>query len=278
MLIHRKENIIILRPEIFHDRRILFIAQLHSNESMDCFRIPSHLQSKKWNELLHGIRHSPETSQITDKLVVHKSPVKTILTKVEKGDFIHTWLTQRHHATEQNTSAETPSGSSRAPSLLFELPRYQLELLVDGDGKLRSLQHAGYHLAQSQQLVIKGQGGAVLPFHNVNAHGYRPTCYTLPGFTQYLVLEKGGETGSLVGAAGTSRASTVVLIPEGEICRVENADLPVDVRVKVSDASSALLKVSQGQPAIYLHGISIDSGLASVTCAFLVLFSPDARL
>ncbi len=91
-------------------------------------------------------------------------------------------------------------------TLVLELPRFNLEfeqiLNPSGDSyELVANDYSGYSLASQQQLVRYSQDGSQVDW------------YTLPDFTQYLVLTRRAGLGGH--AAGTS--DVVVLVPEGEV-------------------------------------------------------------
>jgi hypothetical protein len=135
----------------------------------------------------HHLQQKPWLSLITsaevkDQLVLTDSAVVDVLCKFEDRQYIHTYI----------------SGTCTTEVLKFELPRYQLEFALQG-GKLMSLNYRGYQLASNQQLASTEQ-------------------YTLPNFTQYLVLERSLEAQQEVTVnMGQRRTDTLVLIPAGSV-------------------------------------------------------------
>lgn len=190
-------------------------SQVHSH--FICNRVPSHLRSTHWLTLL-----TKTSSEVTHELVLHESDIKKVLSKLERSDFIHTYI--------------PTAAAASSPSLLFELPRYSLDFELQ-QGQLVSLDHRGYCLAQQQQLVTAGGG----PDSNTAA----AVTYTLPGFHQYLLLQR---IPSSAVEVGTRRADSLALIAAGEVaCSRSGAVDGPAVSVRVVSRSDASLKVRESE-------------------------------
>ncbi|GIL75394.1 hypothetical protein Vretifemale_5196 [Volvox reticuliferus] len=214
----RDRGVVVLRPICFLEHDIHFIVQCASMpttfpckalggataaswdlHSYDCHRVPHHLQSRHWTELLQ-----PDLlPQLPDRLVLlsGSAVLDNLLTKFEDARFIHAFT------------------SHTDPGLLrLELPRFSLEFELRSDGEVRSRDYSGYRLHHRQLLVSELSSGVV--------------CYTLPEFRRYLVLERIPGTGAV---QGNRRADVLVLVPAGSV--VAAGQLP-DVQVSdISDAS-----------------------------------------
>lgn len=138
---------------------------------------------------------------------------------------MHTYT--RQAAAGSATGAATPAGATQ---LVFELPRFNLEFqqAIDRDTgayEFLASDYSGYRLATQQQLV------------RYNADGSHVEWYTLPEFSQYLVLTK---------RSGVGGESVMVLVPEGRVQCVGRAMGNVEgggVRVVHSNVLNASLKV-----------------------------------
>lgn len=192
------------------------------NSQFQCIRVPRHLRSTHWEDLL-----PTHSSDLTHELVLHKSQIKHVLSKLESADFIHTYV----------PTAATAATAATASSIMnFELPRLGLEFELQ-KGNLVSLEHRGYCLSRQQQLVTEPNG------ENSSAS---PPLYTLPGFQQYLLLQRIPSGDVMVGAR---RADSLVLASAGEV-QCSNASLAgvsPSVSVKVKSISNASLKVHRVQ-------------------------------
>lgn len=228
---HRSRQVIILRPPHFSAHTTHFIIQYSAHATSPsntpiatqplvmeycCLRLPPHLQTHHWAELLAKFEH---TADITHELVLLRSHHTHILSKMESAQFIHTYI---------------PRMADEA-CMLFELPRFGLEF-EQREGQILSLDYSGYSLAQSQQLVSKTE----------DSSDAGSVAYTLPNFQQYLVLQQ-LRRGEVV--VGSGRAEVLVLVPVGVVkCSGKGADdaaCPAEqpVQVVVSHASGASVKV-----------------------------------
>lgn len=165
---------------------------------------------------------SAHSAELTHELVLHTSHIKTVLAKLEVSKFIHTYVP---------LSATT---TSMRQSMLFELPRYSLEFQLQ-QGQLVSLDYSGYRLSQNQQLATS-QGTNTCD--SVNSQAF----YTLPGFQQYLMLQRIPGRSVIVGAR---RAESLVIVAMGKVAG--NVDVSshsgASVKVEVESSSKAYLKV-----------------------------------
>ncbi|CAM9398568.1 unnamed protein product [Choristocarpus tenellus] len=185
----REHNTVVLRPIGYERHETDFIIRCHERAGpgmvdCDCVRIPTHLRSQNWIDLLNRLeRGDVDDRDLAAKLImVDKSnKVLSILSKFEPSatagpnSLVHTYL--------------QPNGG-----ILFDLPRFGLLLELDfqqgvgGDipsGGIRCLNYQGYRLAECQQLI-------------------KPS--TLREFTRYLVLESVREGGG-----------QIILVPQGEV-------------------------------------------------------------
>eukprot|EP00198_Chlamydomonas_reinhardtii_P008814 XP_001698151.1 predicted protein [Chlamydomonas reinhardtii] len=227
----RQRGVLVLRPRSFQEHECAFLVKClpgsgSSASSMrlpisaatpctyDCRRVPLHLQSRHWLELLQLLvvegQAASEAAQsaLLDRLVLLRGSkvVGSILAKFEDRRFIHTFI------------------SVSNGEVSFELPRCGLEFSmrqqvpVAGAGQkqpgghqasccqLLSRNYTGYRLRQVQQLAerCKTGGGAT-----------GAATYTLPEFRQYLVLERIPRPS--VAPVGAQRAEVLVLVPAGVV-------------------------------------------------------------
>ncbi|MEW5310745.1 MAG: hypothetical protein WDW38_002512 [Sanguina aurantia] len=182
-----------------------------------CQKVTAHASSRHWTEVLSHHSHD-----LTHELVLHTSHTKTVLAKLEPSRYIHTYVPQ------------SAAACSSQPAMLFELPRYNLQFQLQ-DGQLRSLDYSGYQLSQRQQLLSNT--------HTPVAGSVGQVMYTLPGFEEYLLLQRIPDSGVVV---GSRRADSLVLAAVGPVQRC-NKDVPGHagpaVTVDVDRSSSAALKV-----------------------------------
>ncbi len=115
----------------------------------------------------------------------------TVLSKMEPKDFIHVYC-----STPKADSNGEQQQEQQQLDVLYELPRYGMEFKSHGN-QILSLDFAGYRLAPQQQLTFAQAGGQLQALH------------TLPGFQQYLVLERG--------TGGSSGKEVLVLVPAGQV-------------------------------------------------------------
>lgn len=180
-----------------------------------CIKVPLHLRSKDWMDLL-----STHSAEPTHELVLDTSHVKNVLAKLESLAFIHTYIPLR-----------APAG---ALPILFELPRYRLGFELR-DEQLASLEYKGYQLSQQQQMVTNNDSS--------ERDSVNPSMYTLPNFQQYLLLQRMPHSATLV--VGACRAESLMLVSVGQVnCnRDRNDPCRAAVEIKVDDGSNAELKV-----------------------------------
>ncbi len=178
--------------------------------SLACQLVPSHLRSKPWSELLSNRAYQ---SQLTDTLTVHNSSLLKVFSKFEGPAYVHTYTRQRE--------PETAAGPSHPRvTLVFELPRFSLEFEQvvkqdTGSYELVASDYSGYRLATQQQLVRYSPDGSQVEW------------YTLPEFSQYLVLTKRD------GMQGTQDADVMLLMPRGQVKRMPPPEGQKEGRVMV---------------------------------------------
>jgi hypothetical protein len=250
----REEQVIILRPPDFQDHSAKFIIRYNTaaaaaataatgfgqHASYTCWLVPHHLSSslQHWWQLL-------TQPQLQQQLVLMQpgSRVMHVLSKFELLQFVHVFA-----------PAESGSSSSKVQAVragtCFELPRFGLEFELQQDGKLASKGLRGYELAEQQQLVSQHEAHRC---EAAAAQQHAACNYTLPDFTQYLVLQRkcgdSSSSSSAVMLPGSGRSSTLVLVPAAGVVRsggssssgyaAERIDITLD------GASNADLKVSQ---------------------------------
>lgn len=266
----RKRGVILLRPTSIEQHDVHFLVQLAARSSAQevasqhlmCWRVPLHLRGRLWTELLRA----ECAAQITDMLLLDTSCTQhKVLAKFEAPCFIHTYLrgpslhdsqargnaaarrsTRRNGACSDVAAASSSGDGAPVETLVFELPRFQLEFELRGGATpqacgggelphgaayaLASNNYSGYELAPDQQLLGRREsapGGAV---------------WTLPEFSQYLVLQQREGTRLEV---GLDKAMQLVLVPAGRVGadRSETAAAGAVVTLQVPQASGAELKV-----------------------------------
>lgn len=211
----RERGVIVLRPIRFRERDSQFLLLLPkgaasskagSAADLTCLRVPQHLQKRGWAQLL-----APEGRQgLTEQLVLHSSPVTAVLSQFESSCFIHTYIcgSGGSGGTSDGSSASDSDGSrgsdgsepsAAAPTMLFSLPRFGLEFELRY-GSLWSRDFTGCRLRACQRLV------------EPPADSNSPAIYTLPDFSQCLVLERPEQPGG-------SSAALQVLVPAGRVQR-----------------------------------------------------------
>ncbi len=209
-------------PEINPLRLAQLLLTSNAKASLVCHRVPGHLQRKHWSELLSVADYA---GQLTDTVVLHSSALLSVFSKFEDLGCVHTYTRQA-----AASSAAGPSSSPATTTLVFELPRFNLEFQQatnSGTGayELVASDYSGYCLATQQQLV------------RYSADGRQTEWYTLPEFSQYLVLTRRG---------GVGGGDVMVLVPEGSVQCVGRRMGNVEgggVRVMHSNALDARLKV-----------------------------------
>lgn len=217
----RKRGVIVLRPIHFRDRQAHYLLHCPTAGSTGpavsytCLRVAEHLQRRSWLELL-----APEARQaLTDQLVLHSSAVTAVLAQFERSRFIHTYI--RAGGGSSSAGAGSSGTAPPAPAMLFSLPRFQLEFELRG-GSLWSLDFTGWRLRPCQRLVEQA------------ATGEGPAVYTLPDFSQCLIMEQPAQ-----GQQAGSAAALQVLVPAGQVQRGLEA-----VKVTHSGDTHAQLQVS----------------------------------
>eukprot|EP00951_Prasinocladus_malaysianus_P024614 scaffold213239_cov17-Prasinocladus_malaysianus.AAC.1 len=197
------------RPVEFNHRQAQFLLHVPpgpvcASAVSRCVKVPAHLQNCNWLlELLPDLNGTGKTvGQLADLLVVHQSEIQSVLSKIERVELIHTF-TRCERVLNQPLRQDDNSNCA----LLLELPRFGLEFLLGRDGQLQSLQHTGYDLAMCQQLVWSPNGV------RDEAESSTSLAYTLPSFTQYIILER--QTSEHQPGSAARR----VLIPAGPVVR-----------------------------------------------------------
>lgn len=230
-----------LRPHHFQLHDIHFLMHGYNmameegstpqHQSYAIWRVPPHLRSRHLLKLITN----PAASELTHQLVLadQSSITKKTLSKFESQDFIHIYQIDCYDSTH-NTS--TPG--SQLTSLVWELPRYGLEFEQTGGGPLMSRDYSGYFLSPCQQLVGLPTQHQTVTSDTEPDCGH--TCYTLPGFHQYLVLERGSDKSTHT-TSGARIADKLILVPEG---LVQSAALNGLVNIQVPTKSSDKIKVN----------------------------------
>ena len=237
----------------------------------DCRRVPVHLRDRHWEDLLA----TDAAQQLTDRMVMLRGSAlcEVILSRIEDPAYIHAYTS----GVSGSASIGTAPGRSAAGvvavassprlQLLLELPRYSLEFKLCESGRLHSLDYSGYCLRAGQQLVQGDAANATASTSDDSNAAAKPlpVAFTLPGFYQYLVLERlpaGSGTESKGSAApppitASKRADLLVLVPRGGVgrdaagwdstglgCSGNGTGLPFSrVRVVVAADCSAHVKV-----------------------------------
>ena len=213
-----------------------------------CYCWPCEQEAAQQRHLqLAGAGHYPQGSLAHATLTAKPpcspaSQVTKVLSKFEARAFIHTYVNSAAATAATNgTSGSTRSMRSKSSeavvpdrlagrAMLFELPRFQLRFELRC-GALHSLDYAGYMLRPVQQLVWAAEAEDGGSSSCANA-----TYYTLPGFSQYLVLQQAQQESSSGGSSAGQPQGLKVLVPQGAVQRGA-------VAVEHSQASDADLKV-----------------------------------
>jgi hypothetical protein len=262
----REERVIILRPPDFQDHSAQFIIRYNTaaaaeaaaaavattaascgqQASYTCWRVPHHLSSSSqhWWQLLTQPKLQAQLTAQQLVLMQPGSRIMHVLSKFEQLQFVHVFA-----------PAESSSSSSKVQAVragtCFELPRFGLEFELQQDGKLASKGLRGYELAEQQQLVSQSKANQ---YGAAAAQQHAACSYTLPDFTQYLVLQrKCGDSSSSSSAAvlpGSGRSSTLVLVPAGGVVRSGSSSSSSGyaterIGITLDATSNADLKVSQ---------------------------------
>jgi Protein of unknown function (DUF3638) len=142
-----QQKSIILRPIQCLERRISFLITGDFAETAVCccYVIPTNHKDQSIMHLLKLIKDHPQ--RLHRLVLCHDHLVKVIMSKIENAAFIETSV--------------TADGS-----LIVFLPRFDLSFRMMNNGRVESLDHKGFYLAQSQRLVG-----------------------TLRNFDEYLVME-----------------------------------------------------------------------------------------
>jgi hypothetical protein len=162
------------------------------------------------------------------------------LSKFEQLHFVHVFAPGSSTAGSSSSKVQAVSAGT-----CFELPRFGLTFELQQDGVLASKDYSGYVLAEQQLLVSQQQ-------QQLGATASQYACtYTLPEFTQYLVLQSrlDSSSSSSAGSAaqpGAGRSSTLVLVPAGGVCRSGSSSGRGHERIDINldGASGAALNVS----------------------------------
>ena len=242
----RDRNTIVFRPTDFNEGDVDFIAKCSSSGvgSASCYRVPPHLRSCRWQELLETEGGAGDALRSGGQLVLVEpgNPVMSALGKFEPwavgpNAVVHTYL--------------QPDGG-----LNIDLPRFGLSFkagpswMPPGDGGPRAsgiwcMSHDGYQLACDQQLGD-----------------------TLPELTRYLVLVR--EDGE-----------TMILVPRGKVVVREGMTPRVWIECEDEGSEDGELQVLTysmhrrwGQPDA--GGLSARLQLAAMFAATGTL-APDPR-
>jgi hypothetical protein len=172
-------------------------------------------------------------------------PVLSVLARFEDKQYIHVYQQSGSAGGIGGQGAPDSRSSAAGSQLIFKLPRYNLSFQLQ-QGKLWSMDHSDWYLAPCQQLVNfspsdsrKGTPSGADSVDALTAAEAAAESYTLPGFSQYLVLQQE--------EPGSTSISTSVLMPAGLVTQVEpesSASLADSVRLDISDDCNAGLQVS----------------------------------
>lgn len=203
-----------------------------------CVRVPSHFRSLPWQELASKARSGAEPLNFA--LIVWpggtaSAPAASVLGKFEADRFVHWFLDRASGGSAggglpvlrsgaQASAADADAGQQQQPhAFRLELPRFGLEFELRS-GVLSSCNFRGYHLAQAQQLSD-----------------------TLPGFSQYLVLEPGASLSELPPWGAPYK----LVVPAGSVERSGGpCAAPVVIRASENDDASCL---QRGYSALEIH-------------------------
>jgi hypothetical protein len=248
---HNRE-VMLFRPPHFQERTVEYMAIGCANQSKggagksspgdghakdhtqkySCYRVPPHLHKTYWPVLL--LFHRPK---LRDELVgVRRCRVTEVLSKIERMEYIHHY--QRSEPSPMQSPAKVGDAAAVEPHLIFELPRLRLAFELSAGGEILSRDFDGYRLRPCQQLVEEksfappGRGPSAII-----------TEYTLPGFEQYLVLQRCSEASTGDTFYRSKRAELLVLVPSGKVQR----DGPRTV-IDVTDDANAVVKVALAVP------------------------------
>lgn len=205
----RQHDVILLRPHAFQRHTINFIMRysaaygcsstaargsrtLPLAATYNCWQVPHHMQAQPWLNLLQN--SSLQECQLV--LQNKKSHILHVLSKFEQQQFIHAYACSASSQQVQHSS------SSNQALMVFELQRFGLGFELHPQGQLLSRDFKGYCLHECQQLVHQATGSTAQ--------------YTLPGFQQYLVLQRCNQLSSGV-VPGSGRADVLVLVPAGRV-------------------------------------------------------------
>jgi hypothetical protein len=266
----RVRGYILLRPTHFQDRDIHHLVNLgqtgaasttgdnsssSSSSQFTCWKVPRNLSSKGWPQLVNNHLADVSSSHLVLSADAAVDIVLPVLAKFEDQQYIHVYRPVGEAGLNKNQAAAANSSSSSnagASQLLFELPRYGLTFQLQ-QGKLWSLDHAGWYLAPCQQLVnftpddMSSKASSDGSNATAEAPAAAASSYTLLGLSQYLVLCKE--------EPGSSVTSSSVLMPAGLVTRVSpGAGGPgaPSVQLRTSPQCDADLQVS-GRTALHLN-------------------------
>jgi hypothetical protein len=224
------EGVLVLRPVLFRHKEVHYILKTDfvlvsldpTQVEFNCYCVPNHLRAQVWQTSLAAAADFDQLVLLTD------SPeIPRVLEKFECREFIHVHVTP-----------------APRKCLKFVLPRFQLEFELTASS-MRSLDHANYQLALSQQLGD-----------------------TLIGFRQYLVMEPVPETS----------ADVMIIVPVGRVHHL-SAD---HVEVEVDSGSGAVCDTHVYKIHPRFRYLSATSGVARLQLAALYAATgsllPDRRL
>jgi hypothetical protein len=239
------EGVLVLRPVLFRNKEVHYILKttwwdreeeekdaklstevLHSweyNSSWDefnCVCVPNHFQAQVWQKSLEA---AADFDQLV--LLTGSPEIPRVLEKFECKEFIHVHVTPE------------------PKRLKFVLPRFKLEFELTASGIMRSLDHANYQLALSQQFG-----------------------HTLIGFRQYLVMFV------------PESADEMIIVPVGRVHHL-SAD---HVEVEVGSHSGAVCDTHVYKVHPRFGNLSATSVVARLQLAALYTATgsllPDIRL
>lgn len=237
----RDDKAIVFRPTDFRVRDVDFIARCSSSEGgpISCYRVPPHLGSCGWKNLLEETEEARDGLGSRGKLVIIKETniVMSTLAKFEPratgpSAAIHTYL--------------KPDGG-----LKIDLPRFGLGFEVDPSmtrpkdvgqaaSGIRCVSHDGYQLACAQQLDD-----------------------TLLGLTRYLVLVRDNE-------------ETMILVPRGNV--VVREGMTPRVWIECDNEASEVSELQMFSYMLHRRWRQPDAGGLSARLQLAAMFAATGTL
>jgi hypothetical protein len=234
--LHWRELLLQHSAEVQHEQLVLLgsssqvlavLGKLEEQRFIHCYDISTHSPSVDGS----SATSSGGNSTATATAMLHSDSIGSSISTSSGGASACPGSSMSLHraAAGDSSSGRQQAGSTAAPEMLFELPRYGLEFVLTG-GYLVSCNYSGYRLRQRQLLVEDPAGVG-------SAASVR---YTLAEFHQYLVLER------LSGAeAQPDKSAVLVVVPAGQV-QPSWGSSSGRVCVKVASSCDVELKVRSG--------------------------------